>query len=178
MRTWQPQLEELVRGRHRVLISYAYLLTRDVGEAEDLVQDALVAAFGGRAKFETQAQAESYVRRAIASRFVDNYRKRAADRARVDRVDLRTVEPGPESSAVGRIDVAAALAELPPRVRACVALRYLADQSTAETARALGLSEGAVKRYCSDGVHALNTMLGTRSTDDDRAPVGPKGGAR
>lgn len=174
---WEPTLEELVRGRHRALVAYAYLLTRDVGDAEDLVQEALVSAFGGRARFASVGHAEAYVRRAIASRFVDSRRRASRDRARVDRVEIRDAVPGPEAEAVGRIDVASAMAELPPRVRACVALRFLADQSTAETAAALGLSTGAVKRYVSDGIRALNAMLGTVASEgDERAPVRPAGG--
>jgi RNA polymerase sigma factor (sigma-70 family) len=178
MASWEPMLEELVRERHRPLIAYAYLLTRDVSDAEDLVQDSLVATFSGRARFESIGHAEAYVRRSIASRYVDTHRKRSREKARVDRVEVRAVEPGHEAAVVGRVDVASALAELPPRVRACVALRYLADQSTAETADALGLSVGAVKRYVSDGVHALNIMLGTVANDDERAPVRSTGGAR
>jgi len=178
MTAWEPMLEKLVSERHRALIAYAYLLTRDVGDAEDLVQDSLVSTFSGRAKFESIGHAEAYVRRAIASRFVDSHRKRAREKARVDRVEVRAVDPGHETEAVGRIDVASALAELPPRARACVALRFLADQSTAETAEALHLSPGAVKRYVSDGIRALNAMLGTIVTDDERAPVRPTGGVR
>ena len=176
MARWEPMLETLVRSRHRALVAYAYLLTRDVGDAEDLVQDALVAAFTGRATFPSAGHAEAYVRRAIATRFVDGTRRRAREKARVDRVEIPRGADDPESGAVGRVDVASALAELPPRVRACVALRYLADQSTTETAHALGLSEGAVKRYVSDGVRALNAMLGTVASDDERAPVRPAGG--
>lgn len=178
MAAWEPMMERLVRERHRPLIAYAYLLTRDVRDAEDLVQDGLVATFGGRATFESIGHAEAYVRRAIASRFVDSRRKRERERARVDRVDIRSVDPGHEAEAIGRVDVAAALAELPPRVRACVVLRFLADQSTAETAGALRISEGAVKRYVSDGVRALNAMLGTVVTEEERAPVRPTGGVR
>jgi DNA-directed RNA polymerase specialized sigma24 family protein len=103
-------------------------------------------------------------------------RRRSRERARVDRVEVAYFAEGPESGVVGRVDVASALAELAPRVRACVVLRYLADQSTGETAHALGLSEGAVKRYVSDGVRALNAMLGTVASDDERAPVRPAGG--
>ena len=178
MPRWEPMLETLVCSRHRALVAYAYLLTRDVGDAEDLVQDALVAAFGGRATFPSIGHAEAYVRRAIATRFVDGTRRRSRERARVDRVEIAYCAEGPESGVVGRVDVASALAELAPRVRACVVLRYLADQSTGETAHALGLSEGAVKRYVSDGVHALNAMLGTVASDDERAPVRPAGGGQ
>ena len=60
-------------------------------------------------------------------------------------------------------DVAAALAHLSERQRACVVLRHLDDLSVRDTARTLGLSEGAVKRYVSDAVAVLDGLLGTRS---------------
>jgi len=41
----------------------------------------------------------------------------------------------------------------------------------ADIAEALGLSEGAVKRYLSDGIHHLNTALGTG--EDPDAPDAP-----
>ena len=77
-------------------------------------------------------------------------------------------------------DVVRALAALSPRERACVVLRQMEDLSVVETASALGLSEGAVKRYTSDGLARLNAALGstTRRRRADRGPdAGPDGGA-
>ena len=62
-----------------------------------------------------------------------------------------------------------ALSVLSPRQRACVMLRHLDDLSVRETAAVLGLSEGAVKRYVSDGVATLNSLLGTSA--DPGEPV-------
>lgn len=56
-------------------------------------------------------------------------------------------------------EVEAAPALLSPRERACVVLRHMEDLSTRETAQILHLSEGAVKRYLSDGVAALTATL-------------------
>jgi DNA-directed RNA polymerase specialized sigma24 family protein len=51
-------------------------------------------------------------------------------------------------------------------------LRYLDHLSTHEAARALGLSEGAVKRYVSDAVAKLNGLLGTDAERDEWSDVG------
>ena len=60
-----------------------------------------------------------------------------------------------------------------------MALRYLDGLSTRETADALGISEGAVKRYLADGIAALNALLGTSdSAEVFGRVVTPKGGAR
>ena len=72
MAGWEPMLEVVARDRYPQLVARALLLTRSRADAEDLVQDALVATFGGRARFDSAAQAEQYVRRAIASAWVSS----------------------------------------------------------------------------------------------------------
>jgi hypothetical protein len=71
---WQAVAEQLVRDRQGALVAYAYLLTRNRGAAEDLVQDALVRTFTRRASFDHVYQEEGYVRKAIASGFLDGQR--------------------------------------------------------------------------------------------------------
>ncbi len=176
MSTWQPVAEALTRERYRALVAYAYLLERDRAAAEDLVQDALVRTFTRSARFESTAQAEAYVRRVIASRFIDGV---CASQRRSRRERVAAPAELIESHAVpveADADLAAAMAALAPRVRACVALRYLADQSLAQTADALHLSQGTVKRYVHEGVVALAMALGTRAEDDETTDVVAQGG--
>ena len=173
IRRWEPMLDQLVRERYPRLLSRATLLCGTRHDAEDLVQDALVATFGGRARFESVAEAEHYVRRAIATRYVDRarrlgrerdvHRRLAGERATVVEIDL----PGLTRELVDALSV------LAPRVRACVVLRYLDDMTIRETAQSLGISEGAVKRYTSDGVSLLNAALGTTSADAESIVVQP-----
>ena len=59
-----------------------------------------------------------------------------------------------------RIDLVAALRGLPPQQRACVVLRFYEDLTVAEIAHHLAVSDGAVKRYLSLGVHRLEGLLG------------------
>jgi len=156
-RPWEPVLDQLVRERYGRLVARAMLLTRGVGDAEDLVQEALISAFGGRATFRSVEQAEQYVRRAIVSRFVDRTRRAGRERAALDqaavlRHDARDLDA---------TELEIALAQIPPRERACVVLRHMESMSVAECADQLGLSEGAVKRYTYDGLRTLNTLLGT-----------------
>lgn len=161
MAGWQPMLESVVRERYPRLVAYASFLTASRAEAEDLVQDAIVATFAGRARISSLAEAESYLRRSVASRWVDRSRRRRIERSALARAAAR--EPGvvpPAEPAGVAPDLQRALAALAPKVRACVVLRHLDDQSVRETASALGLSEGAVKRYTSDGVRALAVALG------------------
>lgn len=183
MARWEPLLDQLVRERRRALLARAVMLTGNQADAEDLLQDALVATFGSRARFGSVAAAEQYVRRAIVTRSIDAARSRASERRAVDRLGgmaAATVE----LPLVGlERDLVTALQGLTARERACVVLRHLEDLSVAETAATLGLSVGAVKRYTSDGVARLNVALGTTGPrPDDREPMAvvgtPKGGAR
>jgi RNA polymerase sigma factor (sigma-70 family) len=171
-RGWEPLLEQVVRSRYPRLLSYATLLTGNRSDAQDVLQEAIVSAFSGRARFASEAEAEQYVRRAVATRSIDQARKRRTDRTAVGRLrGLREEVAHVESTALSR-DVVAALAALPPRVRACVVLRHLEDLSVRETAQVLELSEGAVKRYTADGVAWLGARLGA-STTSESVPVLP-----
>jgi RNA polymerase sigma-70 factor (ECF subfamily) len=168
---WQLVAEELVRERQGALVAYAYLLTRNRVAAEDLVQDALVRTFTRRAKFDHMYQAEGYVRKAIASAFLDGQRAWSR-RARREHLVAQTETVSSHAEMVeADTDLAAAMAALPPRERACVALRYLGDFSVAETAEALGLSVGSVKRYTHDGTRALATVLRVETDSSDMTKI-------
>ena len=52
-----------------------------------------------------------------------------------------------------------AVEKLPPRQREAFILRYWEDMDVAETAAAMGCSQGSVKTHCSRAVHALAAML-------------------
>lgn len=174
-----PMLEGLCRERYGSLIGYATLLTGSRPAAEDVVQQALIAVFSKRRRFDHIGAAEAYVRRAISTTFLDTQRGRRRARAMEQRFAATAPphheDPEPEGAQLERV-----VATLPPRVRACVVLRFMDDLSVRETAQALGLSEGAVKRYVSDGLRALNAALGTNEEFDDAATaeVTSRGGAR
>lgn len=166
MSRWEPMLERVAHERYPRLVAHAMLLVRSREQAEDLVQDALVATFTGKARFASLAEAEQYVRRAIVSRFMDSARKRGRERAALVRHAARpVVVPEPADASLAD-EVEDALANLPPRERACVVLRHLEDLSVRDTAALLRISEGAVKRYTADGVARLGASLGARPGDE------------
>lgn len=167
-RPWETLLEQVVRERYPRLMAHALLVARSRADAQDLVQEALISSFSGRARFGSVQQAEAYVRRAIVSRAVDESRRAAREKDATDRVDIRTMVPAVEESGPGA-DVLRALASLSPRERACVVLRHMDDLSVQETASLLGVTTGAVKRYTADGVARLSAALG----GSDEVPAAP-----
>ena len=159
MTTWRSLLEELLEERRPALIGYAALLTGDRVEAEDLVHDAVIRTFGRPRTFPSLNAADAYVRRAIANAFIDRARSRGSWLGAMRR--MVTDEAAPEDDAANRLDLRAALRTLPRRQRTCVVMRFYDDMRVADIATALGLSDGAVKRYLSDGIQHLNATLGT-----------------
>ncbi len=152
-------VDQLLRERGAALIGYAALLTGDRSSAEDLVHDAVIRTFGRPRSFPSLNAADAYVRRAIVSSFVDGVRSRRRWTAALGGPAAQAVDR--EDDVAGRLDARAALRTLPQRQRACVVLRFYDDLTVNEIAGRLGVSDGAVKRYLSDGIHALNAMLGT-----------------
>lgn len=165
---WEPLLEQLVQERYGRLLARAHLLVGPGGDADDLVQEALLATFGGRARLRSIEAAEQYVRRAIVSRFVDRLRRAGRERTAHDEAARLDAGPWPESFST---ELEVALAGIAPRERACVVLRHVEQMSVAETAATLGLSQGAVKRYTFDGLAGLSAALGTAAPAGAEVPV-------
>ncbi|MGY4643661.1 sigma-70 family RNA polymerase sigma factor [Cellulomonas sp. URHB0016] len=171
MGSWEPMLERVVHERYPRLVTHAMLVAGSATDAQDLVQEALISTFSGRARFRSVEQAEAYVRRAIVSRAIDESRRRATESRTSQRVAGLPVPPVVVEERGPGADMLRALATLSPRERACVVLRQLDDLSVAETAAQLGLSEGAVKRYTADGIARLNAVLGSTASTAERMNV-------
>ena len=165
-RPWDEVATALVVERGDALSRYAYLLTGSLDDAADLVQDALVRTFGTPRLGLTLPRAEAYVRRAILNAVIDRSRRDGTWR----RVRHLAVAPSSVDSSNAatdeRLDLLERIRALPPRQAACIVLRYYEDLTVDGIAAVLGISSGGVKRYLSDGLHALSSSLdpaGTRA---------------
>jgi len=147
--------------------AFAYLLTGNHSEAEELVQAAIVKAFSKPRKLRDVPSAEAYVRATIRTLHIDGMRRQARWRNVQHRLVPDAVVGSPADSLATRDEVGAALATLAPRVRATVALFYGDDLSVAQIAHELGVSEGTVKGYLRDGRAALAPLLGEDASEDN-----------
>jgi RNA polymerase sigma factor (sigma-70 family) len=157
---WEALLEELIEKRRSSLVGYAYVLTGNLSDAEDLVHDAVVRTFAKPRQLTGVGHAEGYVRKAIATTFLNSRRKH---RNFLAKVHLFVSEGEVADLAQGVSDtdaVRAAMLRLRPRERACVVLRYYEDLPIREIAETLGLADGSVKRYLADAVATLTRDLG------------------
>jgi RNA polymerase sigma-70 factor (sigma-E family) len=150
----------LYGAHYRTLVRLATLLLRDVGESEEVVQDAFVAMHGHWRRLRDPDKALAYLRQSVLNR------ARSALRRRAVRDRHAPAPPSPAPSAEHQAlateqehTVMAALRTLPERQREAVVLRYYADLSEADTALAMGISRGAVKSHTARGMAALRQHL-------------------
>jgi RNA polymerase sigma-70 factor (sigma-E family) len=164
-----------VQARWPALVRYAYLLTGDLGHAEDVVQVALEATWRRWRHVRTD-RPEVYVRTAIARRVVSRHRmlrRRVAEAALGPDVTAQIADPTERTA--GRELVWRELRALPPRMRAVVVLRVWEDLSEQDTAAALGCSTGAVKSQLSRAMARLRERAALREAVGLPGPGDPGG---
>lgn len=155
-------LAVLFRERYGPTVRLAFVMTSDAQLAEDLAQEAFVRTWRAWGRIRDPEAAAGYVRATVMNLARSSLRRRLVEaKYRLRREPDRE----PDESTL-RIDLIRALQDLPPRQRACIALRYLDDLSEEDTARALGVSVGTVKSQTHKGLKRLGTIL---DGDDDDA---------
>ena len=150
----------LYRAHYQSLVRLAALMVGDCGTAEEIVQDAFVAMHSGWRRLRDTDEALPYLRQSVVNRSRSVLRHRAV-------VDRYTPKPPPdalsaEQAAVTLLQASAVvgvLRRLPPRQREALVLRYYADLSEADAAKAMGISIGAVKSHAARGLSALGAAL-------------------
>lgn len=149
---------EYVTARAGWLRKVAYLLCGDWHRADDLVQTAITRLYANWPRATRADNLDGYARRTLVNVYLAEQRT-----SWWRRVDLRGADhdqpppPGPDVDTA--LDLQAALDRLPARQRATVVLRYFCDQPVADTARALGCSEGTVKSQTSKAMATLRELL-------------------
>jgi RNA polymerase sigma-70 factor (sigma-E family) len=151
---------ELYAAHYRSLVRLAALLVRDIGTAEEVVQDSFVAMHGGWRRLRDSEKALSYLRQSVVNRSRSVLRHRVV-------VDRNAPKPPPdmpsaEHGAIALLErsaVIAALRTLPARQREALVLRFYGDMSEAQIADAMRISKGAVKSHTARAMATLRTVL-------------------
>jgi RNA polymerase sigma-70 factor (sigma-E family) len=158
----EQEFDEFVLARQQRLLRTAYLLCGDWHLAEDLTQNALAKVYVGWHRIQQVEQLDAYVHRMLFRTYVDAYRRRRK------REILSSAVPDVAGTGIAsdvRLTLLAALAEVTPRYRAVLVLRFWEDRSVGETADALGISVGSVKSHTHRGLQKLRSVLGDQALD-------------
>lgn len=194
---------ELVGPYRRELEVHCYRILGSASDAEDVVQEVLLAAWEGLGGFEGRASVRTWLYRIATTRSLNALRS-ARRRPQTDwpppgtqlpaptgRGETPWLEPYPDTLLEGLADAAAgpqaryeareaislafitALQSLPPRQRAALILRDVLDFPAREVARILGTSEESVK----SALKRARAALRRRSPSAEQREPPPPGSA-
>ncbi|RCH65856.1 SigE family RNA polymerase sigma factor [Streptomyces sp. SDr-06] len=152
------EFEDFYAHSVKPLVGQVYLMTGDLHEAQDVVQEAFVRAWGRRSRLETGAGPEAWVRTVAWRLAVSRWRRgrRAAEAWRRHSRTQPAQAPEPDPGTVALTD---ALRKLSDRQRRVAVLHYVCDLSVEQVAHETGISAGTVKTHLSRARAALAPRL-------------------
>jgi RNA polymerase sigma-70 factor (ECF subfamily) len=156
-------LEALFRHHWPRAYRAAYLVVHDHAAAEDIAQEAFLAAVRSLDSFDRERPFGPWLHRIVVNRAIDWARSRLSRREVSGESYVEVTDPlsfagnpytGPEAQAL-----AAGLVALPPEQRAVIVLRYLLEYTPGEIADLLELPRGTVNSRLRRGLDALQGYL-------------------
>jgi RNA polymerase sigma-70 factor (sigma-E family) len=140
----------------------AYLYCRDWHLADDLVGVTVGKLYVHWRRAQAADNVDAYVHGILIHAWLDE-RRRPWRREQ----PIADVPDSPIPSADRDCgDLLKVLADLPPRRRACVVLRYYCDLSVEQTAAILGISSGTVKSQTARALDSLRTLAAHLNEED------------
>ena len=152
-------LESLFRHHWPRAYRAAYLVVHDSAAAEDIAQEAFLAAVRSLDRFDRRRPFGPWLHRIVVNRAIDWSRartlRREAGEADIEKVAAAAAPDNPHTRSLSE-----ALAELSPEHRAVIVLRYLLDYTPGEIADLTGLPRGTVNSRLRRGLDHLALRLG------------------
>ncbi|MEV8632504.1 SigE family RNA polymerase sigma factor [Streptosporangium sp. NPDC051023] len=156
----RADFERYVEQRSARLLRTAYLLCRDWGLAEDLLQTALAKAWFAWRRVGDDP--DPYVYRILANTHASWWRRRWRGEVPTEVLPEHATED-PTGDLGVREAVRTALGALPARQRAVLVLRYYADLPDREIAEILGCSEVTVRSQATRALAKLRVDPAARA---------------
>jgi RNA polymerase sigma-70 factor (ECF subfamily) len=153
--------EEMMRPRIPLLYRYASARISDPHDANDIVQETMLAAWKGYDARNGQASVNAWLFGIVRNKIADYYRKRYRQPA--ERLDDSLPASDELSGVETRLDINGMLSGLSAGEYETVYLLLVAGLTYAETAQVLGIPEGTVKSR----LHAVRKKM--RSMKEQKA---------
>lgn len=135
----------------------AMLLCGDWHLAEDLLQTTYAKVYASWSRVSAADEPLAYTRTMLLNTYLSHRRLRRSSEMPSDEL----TEPATNIDPGLRLDLLAAMRTLDPKDRAVLTLRFWEDFSVSETARLMGISEGAVRTRSSRATTKLRERLGS-----------------
>ncbi len=158
---------ELVRRHGSTVRALVRRMGAEASVADDVAQDACLAAFERIAEFRGEGTFQAWIKRIAARLYIRRWKRTA-------RLDFSAEPPEPEHEtsqevdANIRLDLDEALRSLPKNERVCVSLCYGAGFSHNEAAELLNAPLGTVKSHVKRGLDRLRGRLAATSDQAGR----------
>src|ERR687886_252859 len=151
-------LEALFRSHWPRAYRAAYLVVHDRAAAEDIAQEAFLAAIRALDRFDRRRPFGPWLHRIVVNRAID------WSRARTLRAEVGEQHDSPAADAAADVsdELMERLRALSPDHRAVVVLRYLLEYTPGEISRLLGLPRGTVNSRLRRALDELKSELGGR----------------
>ena len=150
-------MERLYRAHWPRAYRAAFLVVHDAAGAEDIAQEAFLAAIRALDRFDRRRPFGPWLHRIVVNRAIDWTRARTL-RGEVEADDTLGADPAPPAELP---QLVRALAALPPEQRAVIVLRHLLEYTPGEIAELLDLPRGTVNSRLRRGLDALSQELET-----------------
>lgn len=146
--------EDTVRTHAADLYRYAFWLTRDPAQAEDVVQEALLRGWRAFPRLRDPAAAKAWLFTIVRNEFL-----RAVRGAGPAAESLHSLDLADERPELFGLELRDALHALPPSYAEPLALQVLGGFSCAEIAGMIGASEGATMTRLTRARQALRRLV-------------------
>ena len=158
------EFEDFARARQGHMRRLAFLLSGDWHDAQDITQTALLNLCRAWNRARRADSVEAYAHRVLVHAYLSQRKKRQRDDVRAADFAVLADRGANDNGDAGqpelRITLLSALAQIAPKGRAVLVLRYWEDLSVEATAAALGCSTGNVKSQSSRALARLREILG------------------